>query len=791
MKKPILISRAIVVLPYETTTIEVGRPKSIQAIDLAKQSSSKEIIVISQKNIDTDEVVNFDELYKVGTLVKIKSIVDNFDDGYSIEVEGIKAVYINSDSEVIDAIEYEYEDVITNPILSTKDEVAINEINSEIFNTINKRTKHKDIAFENMHALISLEKEKFAYLAAATYINDYDGEIKEKTIKDRINILLQPNLLLVHETILHFLFDQLVDKRVIEEEVEKMIADKINNNLQKQQREFFLREKLKVVKEQLGELSSREEDADKIRAKIEQLELPPNVRERALAELNRFESAMSSNESSVIKSYLDWLLDLPWTQQGVDNTDLMSVRTHLDDNHYGIEKVKERILEYLALRMRNPNLKGPIICLVGPPGVGKTSLVTSIAQALNKKFVKVSLGGVRDESEIRGHRKTYVGAMPGRIIKGMKKAGVVNPLFLLDEIDKMTSDQRGDPAAAMLEVLDPEQNKNFSDNYIEEEYDLSKVMFMATANYYQQIPYALIDRLEVIELSSYTAIEKREIAKSHLLKRIFADAKLNENELIFNDYALDFIINHYTKEAGVRELDRQLGHIVRKYIVETYKNKNNKSKPSVEVDEAVIIKYLGKIKFDFNKKEETTIPGIVNGMAYTAAGGDLLPIEVNHSTNGKGGNITITGNLEKTMNESVSVALGFVKANAEKYGIDTKKVSFKEIDIHVHVPSGGIPKDGPSAGIAITTAIISSLSQRPVRTTLSMTGEIMLRGNVGIIGGVKEKVISAYRAGVREIILPIDDERYLEDVPKYILDDIKIHLVKHYDEVYNIVFGTK
>lgn len=681
--------------------------------------------------------------------------------------------------------------MITNPILSTKDEVAINEINSEIFNTINKRTKHKDITFENMHALISLEKEKFAYLAAATYINDYDGEIKEKTIKDRINILLQPNLLLVHETILHFLFDQLVDKRVIEEEVEKMIADKINNNLQKQQREFFLREKLKVVKEQLGELSSREEDADKIRAKIEQLELPPNVRERALAELNRFESAMSSNESSVIKSYLDWLLDLPWTQQGVDNTDLMSVRTHLDDNHYGIEKVKERILEYLALRMRNPNLKGPIICLVGPPGVGKTSLVTSIAQALNKKFVKVSLGGVRDESEIRGHRKTYVGAMPGRIIKGMKKAGVVNPLFLLDEIDKMTSDQRGDPAAAMLEVLDPEQNKNFSDNYIEEEYDLSKVMFMATANYYQQIPYALIDRLEVIELSSYTAIEKREIAKSHLLKRIFTDAKLNENELIFNDDALDFIINHYTKEAGVRELDRQLGHIVRKYIVETYKNKNNKSKPSVEVDEAVIIKYLGKIKFDFNKKEETTIPGIVNGMAYTAAGGDLLPIEVNHSTNGKGGNITITGNLEKTMNESVSVALGFVKANAEKYGIDTKKVSFKEIDIHVHVPSGGIPKDGPSAGIAITTAIISSLSQRPVRTTLSMTGEIMLRGNVGIIGGVKEKVISAYRAGVREIILPIDDERYLEDVPKYILDDIKIHLVKHYDEVYNIVFGTK
>lgn len=516
--------------------------------------------------------------------------------------------------------------------------------------------------------------------------------------------------------------------------------------------------------------------------------MPADVKERALSEISRFETAMSSNESSVIKAYLDWILDLPWTEESKDNIDLEKVKKVLDENHYGIEKVKERIIEYISLRIRNNDIKAPIICLVGPPGVGKTSLVSSIAQALEKPFVKVSLGGVKDESEIRGHRKTYVGAMPGRIIKGMKKAGVVNPLFLLDEIDKMGSDHKGDPASAMLEVLDPEQNKRFSDHFIEEEYDLSKVMFVATANYYQQIPYALIDRLEIIELSSYTAIEKREIAKTHLIPKRLADVKLEPNMLVFSDEVIDFIINHYTKEAGVRELDRQISHVVRKYIVEQlFINKDN-FKPTILTIEK-LKEYLGKIKFDYTHKDEIAIPGIVNGMAYTSAGGDLLPIEVNYSRNGKGGNVMITGNLEKTMNESVNVALGFVRANADKYGIDKEIINFKDIDIHVHVPQGGIPKDGPSAGIAITTAIISALTNRPVETKISMTGEIMLRGLVGIIGGVKEKVISAYRGGVREIFLPYEDERYLVDVPQYILDDIKIHLVRHYDEVYDAIFN--
>lgn len=435
------------------------------------------------------------------------------------------------------------------------------------------------------------------------------------------------------------------------------------------------------------------------------------------------------------------------------------------------------------MRTQNPKARGPIICLVGPPGVGKTSLAKSIAEALNKVYVKVSLGGVKDEAEIRGHRKTYLGAMPGRIIKGMKKAGVINPLFLLDEIDKMGSDHKGDPSSAMLEVLDPEQNSHFSDNYIEEEYDLSNVMFVATANYYNQIPYALIDRLEVIELSSYTANEKKEIAKTHLIKRVLDGANLTSKDVKFNDDAIDHIINYYTREAGVRELERIIQQIVRKYLVEKLTAKE-KTKDAKVITKEVVEEYLGKKKFDLTMKETHQIPGIVNGMAYTAAGGDLLPIEATYFK-GKG-NIVVTGNLEQTMKESVSVALGYVKANAKHFGINED--IFKDIDLHVHVPAGGIPKDGPSAGVTLTTAIISALTNIPVKTTISMTGEIMLRGKVGIIGGVKEKTISAYRAGVREIFLPIDDERFLEDVPEDIRKNIKFHLVSKYQEIYDEIF---
>jgi len=425
-------------------------------------------------------------------------------------------------------------------------------------------------------------------------------------------------------------------------------------------------------------------------------------------------------------------------------------------------------------------MKGPIMCLVGPPGVGKSTLAKSIADALNKKFVKMSLGGVRDEAEIRGHRKTYLGAMPGRIIKGMKKAGVVNPLFLLDEIDKMTSDVRGDPSSAMLEVLDPEQNGHFSDNYIEEDYDLSKVMFVATANYADQIPAPLYDRLEIIELTSYTEREKLEIAKKYLIPKILERSSIKTSELKYTDEAINFIIRHYTREAGVRELERQIEKIARKFIVRQQHNEVQNQVIKVEDVKA----YLKKEIFDYNIKETDQIPGVVNGMAYTSAGGDLLPIEVTYFP-GKG-NINITGNLKETMKESASVALGYVRANAKKFGIEN--IDFQKIDIHIHVPSGGIPKDGPSAGVTLVTAIISALSNRAVPNNIAMTGEITLRGRVLIIGGIKEKVISAFRGGVNEIFMPSKDERYLDEVPNEVLKKIKIHFVEHYDDIYNEIF---
>ena len=523
-----------------------------------------------------------------------------------------------------------------------------------------------------------------------------------------------------------------------------------------------------------------EDSVDKIREKVEANPYPEHIKKKILSELKKYENTQQPQEASMIKAYIDWLVNLPWWQTTEDNNDINNVEKVLNENHYGLAKVKERIVEYLAVQARAKKSKAPIICLVGPPGVGKTSLAFSIAQSLNKKCVKVSLGGVRDEAEIRGHRRTYLGSMPGRIISGMKKAEVINPVFILDEIDKMSSDYKGDPASAMLEVLDPEQNTKFSDNYIEEEYDLSKAMFIATANYVEQIPEALYDRMEIIELTSYTENEKASIAKNYLIPKTLSAYELNNDELSFTDDAIKYIIQYYTREAGVRELERLIQRIARKFIVRLDKKELDKQVIDVEA----VKYYLKKEIFDYTKKDKESIPGVVNGMAYTSAGGDLLPIEVS-SSKGKG-DVTITGNLKETMNESAKVALGFVKANAEKYHIDPEV--FSKIDLHIHVPSGGIPKDGPSAGITLTTALLSCLKQCSVPTNISMTGEITLRGQVGIIGGVKEKTISAFRGGVREIFMPKEDEKYLDDVPDEIKDQITFHFVDVYDDVYNIIF---
>lgn len=766
----IIFTRGIVVLPITTVKIEIGRPKSITTLSTLKEGDS--VIVVSQINSDVDDP-KIEDLYEGGTICTIKKIKKITKEDYEVTLKGDWVIGI-------DSIKYTKKDGHVAKYTLWFQTLGESEENDEYIQLIldliisNSQAQGKKELQEVYEYILSHEKQykKVASFIAENVGADYTKKqefLEASTVSEKLKIA----------------FGMLVkyydSENVIGIQVDNEINKKMNDNIAKQQKEFYLRERLRTVKEELGELSSREEELDKIKKKLNANPYPKHIKQKIVSELQKYEIAMSSNESTIIKTYIDWLLDLPWWQEKEDNKDISKVEEILNKNHYGIEKVKERILEYLAIKTKNKNSKSPILCLVGPPGVGKTSLAQSIAEALNKQYVKVSLGGVRDEAEIRGHRKTYIGAMPGRIIKGMKKAEVMNPLFLLDEIDKMGSDHKGDPSSAMLEVLDPEQNSRFSDNYIEEDYDLSKVLFVATANYYNQIPYALIDRLEIIELSSYTINEKREIAKQHLIKRIFEDALLKTDDLKFTDDAIEFIINHYTKEAGVRELERQIRKIVRKYVVDELKG--NKLATVVDVD--VVKHYLGKIIFDSTEKDLVAIPGIVNGMAYTSAGGDLLPIEASYSK-GKG-KLLITGNLEKTMNESVNVALGFVRSNAAKFGIDEE--IFSKIDIHVHVPAGGVPKDGPSAGVAITSALISMLRSKIVKTDISMTGEITLRGKVGIIGGVKEKVISAHRAGVREIFLPFDDERFLDEIPQEILKDIQIHLVKEYTEIYSKLFN--
>lgn len=773
MKKPILIARGLVVFPNVELKIEIGRENSLKAVDLAMKNEDKEIIIVAQKDPQVEQP-KFDDILDVGTLCKIKSLEKINDSEYVITVQGVSRVSLTLEEskKLFADLEVEFQLLPENnqhdaeDLENIKDYIefllennidADSEVLTGVINELKKDT------IPNISVIIDL----LGYAANKNNFNALTKLIQNVDIKSRLEVIAEEIFKKVPNE----------DKK---NEVDSIVNKKLNENLSKQQKEFYLRERLRIVKEELGEISNRDDETEIIKKKVKKNPYPKHIKEKILQELSKYETAVNSNEAGIIKSYIDWLVDLPWWQESADNFDLQNVENVLNKNHYGIPKIKERILEYIAIKSNNKKSKSPIICLVGPPGVGKTSLAMSIAEALNKKYVKVSLGGIKDESEIRGHRKTYLGAMPGRIIKGMKKAGVINPLFLLDEIDKMGSDYKGDPASAMLEVLDPEQNKRFSDNYIEEEYDLSDVMFIATANYYDQIPYALLDRLEVIELSSYTANEKKEIAKNHLIKRVLADANLKQKDLKFSDEAIDHIINYYTREAGVRELERMIQKVVRKVLVLKLKKEPY---PTVITAEDVE-KFLGKKRFDLTLKEKNAIPGIVNGMAYTAAGGDLLPIE---ATFFKGkGDLIITGNLEKTMNESVSVALGYVKANAEYFGVD--QTLLKNNDIHIHVPAGGIPKDGPSAGVALTTAIISAFRNEPVKTTISMTGEITLRGKVGIIGGVKEKIISAYRAGVREIFLPKDDERFLEDIPNYILKDIKINLVEKYEEIFNSIF---
>ncbi len=568
-------------------------------------------------------------------------------------------------------------------------------------------------------------------------------------------------------------------------ELEQKIESEVEKELSDSQKEYYLREKIRLMQEELGDVNSKDSEVEKYRKKLARLKCNSKIKDKIKREIDRYNNLNSNSpELGMIREYIEWMLSLPWNIYTKDTQDLSKVKETLDQSHYALEDVKDRILEYLAVKENTNNLRSPILCLVGPPGVGKTSLALSIAKSLNRKTAKISVGGINDEAEIVGHRRTYIGAIPGRIIQGIRKAGTSNPVFIIDEIDKMTKDIKGDPASALLEVLDPEQNDKFFDHYIEEEYDLSQVMFIATANYIEQIPYELRDRLEIIDISSYTEYEKLDIAKNHLIPKEIEEHGLTSLQVQISDDAIMYLIRNYTKEAGVRELQRVIASLLRKIV------KNlllNESELFYHIGKKEIEKYLGKIKYSFTEKLDESQVGVVNGMAYTIFGGDILPIEAN-LFKGKG-NLILTGSLGDVMQESCHIALDYIKSNMDLFKIDSK--IFEENDIHIHVPEGAVNKDGPSAGVTITTTLISLFTNKQVNADIAMTGEITLRGRVLPIGGLKEKVIGAHRANIKRVFIPKENERDLDEIPENIKNDIKFIIVKDYLDIYKELFGDE
>ncbi|WP_410983523.1 endopeptidase La [Bacillus cereus] len=755
---PLLPLRGVLVYPTMVLHLDVGRDKSIQALEQAAMDENI-IFLAMQKEMNIDDPKE-DDIYSVGTVAKVKQMLKLPNGTLRVLVEGLHR------AEIVEFIEEE--DVV---------KVSIQTVTEEEEGTLEEKALMRTL-LEHFEQYIKVSK-KVSNETFATVVDVEEPGRLADLISSHLPIKTKQKqeileILSVKER-LHTLISIIQDEQELLS-LEKKIGQKVKRSMERTQKEYFLREQMKAIQTELGDKEGKGGEVEGLREKIEEAGMPEETKKAALKELDRYEKLpVSSAESGVIRNYLDWLLALPWTEATEDMIDLAHSETILNRDHYGLEKVKERVLEYLAVQKLTNSLKGPILCLVGPPGVGKTSLARSIATSLNRNFVRVSLGGVRDESEIRGHRRTYVGAMPGRIIQGMKKAKTINPVFLLDEIDKMSNDFRGDPSAALLEVLDPEQNHNFSDHYIEEPYDLSKVMFVATANTLASIPGPLLDRMEIISISGYTEIEKVHIAREHLLPKQLTEHGLRKGNLQVRDDALLEIIRYYTREAGVRTLERQIAKICRKAarIIVTEERKR------IIVTEKNITDLLGKHIFRYGQAETTDQVGMATGLAYTAAGGDTLAIEVSVSP-GKG-KLILTGKLGDVMKESAQAAFSYIRSRAEELHIDPD--FHEKNDIHIHVPEGAVPKDGPSAGITMATALISALTGVPVSKEVGMTGEITLRGRVLPIGGLKEKTLSAHRAGLTKIILPAENEKDLDDIPESVKENLTFVPVSHLDEV--------
>ncbi|MFW8592375.1 endopeptidase La [Glaciecola sp. 2405UD65-10] len=758
---PVLALRDVVVYPHMVIPLFVGREKSIQCLEAAMENDKK-VFLVAQVDAGIDEP-STSEVFDIGTVATILQLLKLPDGTVKVLVEGSVRGKIDkyvetepffvADVKVLDdelMEETEQEVLIRSAVSQFEGYVKLNKkIPPEVLTSLNGIEDIARLA-DTMAAHMPLklvEKQKVLEMAS---------------VAERIEYLMA-----------------LMEGEIDLLQVEKKIRTRVKKQMEKSQREYYLNEQMKAIQKELGELDDAPDEFEALSQKIEKAKMPEEAKQKAVTELSKLKmmSPMSA-EASVVRSYIDWLVSVPWHKRSAVKRDLGQAEKVLDNDHYGLEKVKERILEYLAVQQRVKKLKGPILCLVGPPGVGKTSLGQSIAKATGRKYVRMALGGVRDEAEIRGHRRTYIGSLPGKLIQKMSKVGVKNPLFLLDEIDKMSSDMRGDPSSALLEVLDPEQNSSFSDHYLEVDYDLSDVMFVATSNS-MNIPGPLLDRMEVIRLSGYTEDEKLNIAERHLIAKQIERNGLKAKELTIEDSAIIGIIRYYTREAGVRSLEREISKICRKAVKNILLKKES---GTVVVNHDNLKDYLGVQRFDYGKADKNNQIGQVTGLAWTQVGGDLLTIETS-AVPGKG-KTTATGSLGDVMQESIKAAMTVVRSRAEKLRINED--FHEKRDIHVHVPEGATPKDGPSAGIGMCTALVSSLTGNPVRCDVAMTGEITLRGEVLAIGGLKEKLLAAHRGGIKVVIIPHENERDLEEIPANVIGDLSIHPVKWIDEVLDI-----
>ena len=757
---PLIPIRGIGIFPNTVIHFDIGREKSINALEEAMLEDS-DIFLTVQKVADLESPKE-DDFYEVGVICKIKQMIKMPGDNIRVLVEGINRAKISSITQndpyfevVLD--EYVYDDNLP----------ADDKLEAMVRLTLNNFEEYSSIyAKIAPDAVVSLKEiknpDKLADVVASYIYLKIDQKQALLEIFDPYERLESINKMLAKE----------IKVLQIENEISELVKKQVNEF----QKDYYLKEQMRAIQKELGEDEGTDYEVDEYLRKIDEAKMPKEVKEKAEKEINKLlKISPSSPDAGVIRTYVDWLIDLPWNKKSKDNTDLKKARTILSEDHYGLEEVKERILEYLAVKHIKKDMKGPILCFVGPPGVGKTSIAKSIARAMNRKYVRISLGGVRDEAEIRGHRRTYIGAIPGRIISSIAKSKVNNPVFLLDEIDKLNSDFKGDPASALLEALDPEQNSTFTDHYIEAPFSLENVMFITTANTTSTIPGPLLDRMEVIEISGYTDVEKKNIAEKYLIKKQLNEHGLKEKQVKISENAINEIIERYTRESGVRSLERNIGKLVRKAAVQIVE----KNKKSVTINNSNIKKYLGIPKYDYDSVYEADQVGVVTGLAWTQVGGETLFVEVN--TMKGDGKLQLTGQLGDVMKESAMAALSYIKANAENFNIDYK--IFKETDIHVHVPEGAIPKDGPSAGITMATAIISALTKQPVRKDVAMTGEITITGRVLPIGGLKEKMLAAKRAGIKKIVLCSKNKADVSKIDPKIIRSMEIVYADKIDDV--------